>query len=65
VKVLLGRDEMPDERFSLRLLWEPRDLWFGVFWNRAHAGGLRDRFLFVYVCVLPCVPIVFAWRLSS
>ncbi len=65
MRVLVGHDEMPRQRFTARLLWEPRDLWMGVFWNRVHAGGPADRFLFVYVCVIPCLPVALSWRLGA
>jgi hypothetical protein len=62
VRVLLGRDEMPRKRWTLRLLWEPRDMWIGVFWNHVRAGGPEDRFMFIYVCLVPCLPVVLAVR---
>lgn len=39
---------------SLRLIWEPRDLWFGCFWDRTTEGALK-----VYLCPLPCVVFLF------
>jgi hypothetical protein len=53
VRILLGRDEVPT-RLVVRLLWEPRDLWVGAFWNRLPDNGL----LLIYVCLLPCLPFV-------
>ncbi len=38
-------------RVSLRLLFEPRDLWIGVYWE----GSKND--YRVFVCLLPCLPI--------
>lgn len=35
--------------------FEPRDMWFGVYWNR------EDGFNEVYVCLLPMIPIRFMW----
>ena len=35
-----------------RLLFEPRDIWIGVFWDR-RPGGLH-----VYICVVPCAPLL-------
>ncbi len=40
-------------RWSVRVCWEPRDLWVGVYWDKP---GTR---LYIYVCVIPCVPIKF------
>jgi hypothetical protein len=43
-------------QWSLRLLWEPRDMWVGVYWTRDEvAPGVP--LLTVYVCVVPCLPI--------
>lgn len=39
-------------KLSVKLLWEIRDLWIGVYWTR---GG-RDH-LFIYICILPMLPI--------
>lgn len=49
---------------NVRLLWEPRDLWWGVFWDfKRQEGGhtRRDRrvhwwHLRVFVCIVPMVP---------
>jgi hypothetical protein len=65
MRVLIGRDEIPSRRFTARLLWEPRDIYIGVFWNRVRAGGPRDRFLIIYVCIVPCLPLALAWRLPN
>jgi hypothetical protein len=65
MKVLIGRDELPNKRLVARLLWEPRDVWLGVYWNRVRAGAPADRFLLIYVCVIPCIPLAFARRLRS
>lgn len=58
MRVLIGRDDVPRHRLTVRWVWEPRDMWIGVFTNRAH------EFRLVYVCVFPCLPLVFAWRLA-
>lgn len=49
-------------RWRVRLLFEPRDLWLGVFWDRrsGYAPGLNG--LWVYVCLFPCLPIKFEFR---
>jgi hypothetical protein len=41
------------QRVSIRVLWEPRDLWVGLYWD-----GTKDDWR-VYVCVVPCFPIRF------
>lgn len=37
-------------RLSIRLKWEPRDLWVGLFVD-TEKGRL-------YVCLVPCLPII-------
>jgi hypothetical protein len=59
MKVLIGRDERPTKKVTLRWLWEPRDIWVGVFWNRA------EGFLLIYVGLLPCLPLCLAIREDS
>jgi len=36
------------------VLWEPRDLWFGVYRDPEHRR--------IYICLLPCFPIVIEAR---
>jgi hypothetical protein len=40
------------ERGRLSLLWEPRDMWLGVFWGKGS----------VYVVLVPCFPVRIRWR---
>jgi len=58
------RDDM-----SIGLLFEPRDLWVGVYWtdtiyralgidNRYHETTWRE----VYICLVPCLPIKLLWK---
>ena len=48
---------------SVSLLWEPRDLWVGVYWDyhswRAdrEVGVDAGWYLQVYICVVPLLPI--------
>jgi len=63
VKVLLGSRKPSSRRFTIRLLLEPRDLWVGIFWNRVKLGDFGDEFLLVYVCLIPCLPLVFSWNI--
>ncbi len=41
-------------QFSIKLEFQPRDLWVGVFWTR-YTGGID-----LYICLVPCLPIHFA-----
>lgn len=41
---------------DVRVLWEPRDLWLGVYWTG------KDRPLWrVFVCLVPCFPVRVSW----
>lgn len=48
------------DRRSLRVEWEPRDLWVGLYvtWEYWH----RSRRLHWYLCLVPCLPLHFAGR---
>jgi hypothetical protein len=45
----------------LRLLWEPRDLWVGVY-VKAPYWEMGRRVYTVYLCLVPCVPLMVSWR---
>jgi hypothetical protein len=46
---------------ALALLWEPRDLWVGVYVHGGYwEGGQYRRRL--YVCLLPALPVRLDWR---
>ena len=34
-----------------QVLWEPRDLWIGLYWDRKPDG------LHLYLCLVPCFPL--------
>jgi hypothetical protein len=40
-------------RVKARLLFEPRDLWVGIYWNRPVRRALQ-----VYVCIVPMLPLL-------
>lgn len=42
--------------FEWGLLFEPCDLWVGLYWKRYPAA------LEVYVCILPTVPLRLYWQ---
>jgi hypothetical protein len=46
-----------------RIKFEPRDLWFGVYWNLTESVESSYRCLDVYVCIVPVFPIklTFEW----
>ena len=39
---------------SVELLFEPRDVWVGLYWDTATYPALS-----VYVCLVPCFPLLF------
>jgi len=62
MKIIVGKDEEPHHRLTAKWLWEPRDIWIGVFWNRTSGERLLNDYLLIYVCIIPCLPIAIAWR---
>ena len=47
---------------EMKIKYEPRDLWIGVYWDRAGRCTTleTDRQHYrVYLCVVPCFPIIF------
>ena len=48
---------------NIELKFEPRDIWIGVYWNYRRSIESRARWLDVYICLLPMLPIhiEFAW----
>ena len=47
-------------QWSVRILWEPRDLRVGIYWNRSLAPGCFDYDVTnIYVCLVPCLPVRF------
>jgi hypothetical protein len=64
MKVLLGGSQRGNV-WGVMLLWEPRDLWVGVYWDYVplpHKVSSADFGWRVYVCLVPLVPILFWWR---
>lgn len=44
----------PGRAISISLLFEPRDLWVGVYWDKGVSS------LLVYICLVPVLPIKIA-----
>lgn len=48
-------------RWRIRVEFQPRDVWVGVYWVRKYEVGWSK--LHVYVCVVPMLPIHYTiWR---
>lgn len=65
MRILIGHDKEQRGRFSARLLWEPRDMWVGIFWNTISGERLLSDYLIVYVCLVPFFPIAISIRTST
>lgn len=47
---------------KVRIKFEPRDLWVGIFWERIGRTTTLEtdrEQIRVYLCLLPCLPIIF------
>lgn len=40
-------------KFRLAIIWEPRDLWIGVYWTPTE----EPPGLFIYLTLVPCLPL--------
>lgn len=54
MKYLIGPTRRT-RRVTFALLFEPRDVWIGVYWNRKWVGV--HRMIEFYVCIVPLFPI--------
>lgn len=56
--------------FWPKLLFEPRDLWVGIYWNRQSTLVFERDFKYgseiiiwdVYICLVPMLPLRLMWR---
>lgn len=42
-------------KLSVKLLWDARDMWLGLYWRREFGH------LILFICLLPCLPIRLHW----
>lgn len=58
----------------MKIKFEPRDLWFGVFWDiKEEFNSINEQFVFkilivkylyIYICIIPCFPIIIKKKLK-
>ncbi len=53
----------------IRIKFEPRDLWIGIYWNVEYGQFWKGatfslRLLKIYICLLPLFPIVLTTRIG-
>lgn len=53
------------QRYSVRVKFEKRDAWIGLYWNKTYAKDPRDPegrqstfAMRVYICLVPFLPII-------
>jgi hypothetical protein len=57
--------------FRVRIKFEPRDCWVGVYWTHDGYDCFRAAInkygcsYAVYVCLVPCFPIVIRWHVPG
>lgn len=45
-----------------QFLFEPRDLWIGVYWDRKQDAAIPEKqWLFLYICFVPTL----VWKITS
>lgn len=47
---------------TIRLRFDPRDIWIGVRWTTAVSGLLLWQFLDLYICLCPMFPLHLGFR---
>lgn len=54
-----------DNGISIKLTFEPRDLWVGAYWDfqpYTYNPDQTEHWVFdLYVCVIPCLPLHLRW----
>lgn len=52
---------------KVRVVFEPRDLWIGAYWDCAPVYWRREDLIFVdryrvFICLVPMFPILITWN---
>jgi hypothetical protein len=42
---------------EIKLIFEPRDLWIGLYWNKEKMPGGKPWVLTLYLCLIPMLPL--------
>jgi hypothetical protein len=42
---------------QITIKFNPHDIWLGVYWTRSESFGRALRWLDVYVCIVPMLPL--------
>ena len=50
-----------DNKISAKIVWEPRDLWLGIYWDTSRLGNVLES-VKIYLCVVPCLPLRLHWK---
>lgn len=60
--VPLMADRRRPQNWRVRVFWEPRDLWVGLYWTRVWSSHPSGDGMAFYLCLLPCLPIVVSFN---
>jgi hypothetical protein len=58
---------------EISIKFEPKDLWVGLFWNIKTEYNYRlfpsykciSKYLYIYICIIPCLPIIIRKKLNK
>jgi hypothetical protein len=50
---------------STELIFEPRDLWVGVYWDRPQAQRGGTRWLLIFFCLIPMLPLKIRFKFKT
>lgn len=53
----MSRNASRRRHWKVRVKWEPRDLWIGLYWTRILGHAPSADGMAFYICLVPCLPI--------